>query len=413
MRALEIVDELVGCAGRGAGTDAERRAATRLAAELRSGGRLAELEPFWCRPNWALAASWNVALGIAGSLLSVGHPRLGAALILVALLSVLADAVFGISPGRRLTPERASQNVVSEPPRPAPEPLVRLIITANLDAGRVGLAYRDASRRRLARMRNLGGRAAPGWLGWTALGLVWVLISALLRNAGNRGAVVSVVQLIPTVGLVLCLALLLELASSAWGPSAGDNASGVAVAVALARALDTGPPAHAEVRLVLTGAGDGDGTGLRRYLRAHRGEHRPTNTVVLGIGPCGAGRPGWLRSDGPLVPLGFFSGLCALCREAAKFDPRLRFREHAGRGCSPAFPARRAGLPAITIGSFDEAGFVPRSHQPADTPEQMEPFALDVALEAALLLVDGIDGYLAGTRPEDDAGVSASRSGPP
>ena len=105
--------------------------------ELGSGGRLARLEPFWCRPNWALAQAWHALLGLAGGLVGVYHPTVGAVMVLAALLFVLADAITGMSPGRRLTPERASQNVSSsqESRTDAHDDRMRLILTANYDAG--------------------------------------------------------------------------------------------------------------------------------------------------------------------------------------------------------------------------------------------------------------------------------------
>src|ERR1700740_3825185 len=89
--------------GRGAGTDAERRAARWLAGQLRSTGRQVHLETFWCRPNWALAHAWHCLLAVAGSLVTVGNAPVGGGLILLALLSVLADVVGGSSLGGRLT----------------------------------------------------------------------------------------------------------------------------------------------------------------------------------------------------------------------------------------------------------------------------------------------------------------------
>ena len=142
MRALETAAGLEGFARRGAGSDSERRASKWLAAELTKAGRDVAIEPFWCRPNWPLAHLWHVGLALAGSLVSVASARAGAAMLLVALVSILADALTGISPGRRLTPERASQNVVAIPRRAQPrgdhDP-IQLIITANYDAGRAGL----------------------------------------------------------------------------------------------------------------------------------------------------------------------------------------------------------------------------------------------------------------------------------
>ena len=81
-------------------------------------GRSVRIEPFWCRPNWAATHAWHVLLGLIGSLVSVNSPRIGGAIVLAALLSVIVDERLGVSPGRRLTFERASQNVLAMPAQP-------------------------------------------------------------------------------------------------------------------------------------------------------------------------------------------------------------------------------------------------------------------------------------------------------
>src|SRR5436309_3145719 len=116
MGAAETVIGLTRFERRAAGSDAERRAALWLRDALQSRGREATIETFWSRPNWALAHSWHVGLGLAGSLVAVASARIGGGLILVALISIFADVLLGRSPGRRLTPEHASQNVVSPAP---------------------------------------------------------------------------------------------------------------------------------------------------------------------------------------------------------------------------------------------------------------------------------------------------------
>ena len=113
MRPAEMIATLARFEGRGAGTDAERRAASWLATEVETKHRTPHVEPFWCRPNWALAHAWHAALGLAGSLVTEADSRVGGALILIALLSLIADATAGVSLGRRLTREHASQNVTS------------------------------------------------------------------------------------------------------------------------------------------------------------------------------------------------------------------------------------------------------------------------------------------------------------
>jgi hypothetical protein len=393
---MSTVDTVAGLAGfpdRGAGSDAERRAARWLCEQLEAGGRDARLEPFWCRPNWALANLWHVALGLAGSLLATSSPRVGGALVLVALLSTIGDALTGRSPGRLLTPERASQNVVSESGGLTRR--VRLIITANYDAGRTGLAYRAGLRRPAAAVTRALGGATPGWAGWIAILLGWLLAVAIVRVGGAKGTTIGAFQLPPTVALVLALALLAELASAGFGPAAGDNASGVAAALAVTRALDCGPPRNASVELVLAGAGDGLPIGLRRYLRARRGALKAANTVVLGIAPCAAGDARWWVSDGPLVPQRYFGRLRELAARLAREEPHLRAAPHIGRGAAPAQPARAAGIPAIAIGCLDDNGLAARSHTNQDTPERIDSGAIDETVQFALMLVDAIDAYLA------------------
>src|SRR5436309_250665 len=241
MGATETVGALAAFEQRGAGTDTERRAALWLAGELASTPGAVRIETFWCRPNWALAHAWHTLLALAGSIVSVYSARVGGALLLVALLSVIADAFTGLSLGRRLTPERASQNVVAATPT-QPSDRIRLILTANYDAGRMGLAYRGRLRALSARVRTLTGGFTRGWLGWLCVAISALLAIAILRLEGSHGQAIGAIQLVPTAALVITLATLLELASAGFTPGAGDNGSGVALAIALARALAAAPP---------------------------------------------------------------------------------------------------------------------------------------------------------------------------
>ena len=402
MQAPQIAAGLEAFRDRGAGTDAERRAALWLAAQLAQSGRAGALETFWCRPNWALAHAWHVGLAIAGSLVSVSSPRLGGALLLSAAACVVLDELTGISPGRRLTPERASQNVIARSSGGTSERL-RLIVTANYDAGRAGLVYRDALRRPGATAQRVTRRLSLGWLGWLIVSIAWLEATAILRVDGNHGPAVGILQLPPTVGLVVALALLLELAGAGTSPGGGDNGTGVGVALALVRALDIARHANLRADIVLTGAGDAEGIGLRRYLRDHRADLAAQPTAVLGISPCTAGHVRWWRSDGRLWPLLYAVRLRRLAAAVATDAAYLHARSRDGRGATPALPARKARVPGLSIGCQDDRGLVPRSHQMGDTADAIDPAAADAAIQFGLLLVDAIDAALAA-----DAAVPAS-----
>jgi hypothetical protein len=403
MRALETVAGLEQFERRGAGTESERRAAQWLADQLAAAGREVVVEPFWCRPNWQLANMWHAGLAVAGSLVSVASAEAGASMLLAALVSILADAFAGISPGRRLTSERASQNVVAAAPAPGRRkpPPIRLIVTSNYDAGRAGLAYREGFRAATSALRRLTRGLTPGWLGWLSLAILWLLVLAILRIEGHTSQTIGAIQLPPTIALVFALALLLELATADPAPAAGDNGTGVAVAVELARALDVAPPRHIAADIVLQGAGDGEGIGLRKYLRARRREHTPANTVVLGIAACTGGSPRWWTSDGPLIPLRYSRQLATLCAGIAAADTGLGAASHGGRGSTPAFAARLVRRPAISIGCLDDRGTGPRSHRRDDTAAKIEPAAVDAAVQFGLMLVDEIDAWFGDRRRQE------------
>jgi hypothetical protein len=205
--------------------------------------------------------------------------------------------------------------------------------------------------------------------------ITWSLAIAVIRAAERHPPhALGVIQLPPTVALVLALALLLEAGAATYVPAANDNASGTAVAIALANALRAGPPRHLTVELVLQGAGNGQEIGMRKYLRTHRTE--PKNTIVLGIAPCANGNVQHWMSDGRLIPLRYSRTLRELC---ARLDAGAG---HRGRGATPAFPARARGLPAIAIGC------------PDGNAQSVEETALNRTLQFALVLVDAIDASL-------------------
>jgi hypothetical protein len=392
MEPMAAVETLEAFSGRGAGTDPERRAALRLAAQLSESGRQALIETFWCRPNWALTHAWHAALAVAGSLVSIASPVAGIAILGIALISTIADALAGISLGRRLTPERASQNVVA-PPK-AEHATARLVLTANYDSGRAGLAYRDVIRRPASALKVAVKGFTPGWIGWMVIAILWLLATSILRLDGHKSEVVGALELAPTVGFVVGFALLLDLAMADWSPGAGDNASGVAAVLAAAEALADSSPAHLDVEVVLTGAGQSQQIGLSRYVRRRRHQRKPGNTIVIGVAACGAGTPRWWSSDGALLPLHYARSLRHVADRVASDEAHLNARPCRGRGSAPGLPARYAGLPAITLGCLDRHDLASRSHQRSDVAPAIDPAAVEATVQFVLLVVDGVDAAL-------------------
>jgi hypothetical protein len=384
----DLVARLAAIAGRGACTDAERRAGALLRDELRDRGRAARLEPHWVRPQWPMAWALHAALAVTGSLVAVAAPAVGLAIVVVAFVSYVLDLTGRGQLLRAFFPRRATQVVVSEPPT-ASSP-VRLVIAATVDAPRTGAAFADLYVRAEARARRAlrGHLSSPPALVAFLMFLCGALAGA--RLAGVDGQALGAAQLVPTVGLLLAVGVLVDVALSAPSPGANADASGVAVALALADALDDAPPRNLDVEVVLAGAGDGRQLGMRAYVGERRHELRAEEVVVLALGPCGAGRPRFHVTEGLLFPLRLHPRLVALAERAATAEAHLRAAP-ARRGLTAALPARLRRWPALSVVCLDDEGRPPRARQPADTPDLVDPRAMQAALELCLAIVGRLD----------------------
>jgi hypothetical protein len=389
---------------RAPGSDAERRVAAWLGEHLRAGGRSARLETVWVRAQWPLVMALHAAAAVAGAVVSVWEPAIGLGVVLVVLASLIGDLLGRWYWLRRLTPRRATQNVVSPPPAPA---AIRLIVCANVDAGRAGAARGDPWALWEARLRRALRGHLPSVLGLLTFTVLLLAGVAGARLAGASGQTVGVIQLVPTVIALIAFAALIDIALSDASPGACDNASGVAVALELVRALDAAGLANLEVELVLAGAGDGPALGIAAHLRGRRRERRAEDTVVLSIEACAAGTPCWLARDGQLLPLRYHPRLVALCERIARDERHLQARGLASHGCAQAHPARRIGWPAIALGARDEHGRVPRAHTAADVPELVDERAMATTLELALALVSALDADLGARRVPSPAASAA------
>ena len=401
---MEIVRELCSFKGRLAGTDAERRAANRMAERIRETGRRAEIEPIHVQPQIGLVYAAHCALGFAGSLLAVELPVLGFALVLLAATSMYLDLNARLYLVRRLFFRRASQNVVSKGGSDAP---ARLVITAHLDAARTGAVYSPKRIRLFERVAN----AVPFALSpsrvlfWSLAYLVPVLG---VRAAGVDSDLLSVLQLPATLVLLVGVFTLVDIELSQIVPGANDNASGVATALSLVGELQAERPSNLDVWIVLTGGEECLMQGMRSFVRAHRGALDRSSTYVLNIDSVGAGDVRFEVGEGPAVTYELGSRLTELCAAITDADAEgpNRFRAAPLRHgfATDALPARLAGIPSTTIICLAPGAIVPPNyHTAADVPEAIEPEALDRAHGFALELIRRLDADVsrrAGAEPK-------------
>ena len=318
--------------GRAAGTDAERRAARHLERRLRAIGREADLEPLDIWPHAARAHALHALLAIAGSLVAVGTPALGASLVLGAALLTALDVTGVLRLTRLLTGRRASQNVVS---REGGDKAGIIVVVARYDGP-----------------RRAGGLA---WLTryvrdpWAALvgSMLLLLVVCTLRVAGLEGTGLSAVQFVPTAALVVLAAFLLEAATAE--PAAGDaNDAGVVTALRLAERLG-GRLEHLDLWLLFSGAQQPFALGMWGWLRRGRAERGGRRTFVVGLHDLEAQELRFARRHGALVPLRVDPALLYLCREVV--EDGVEASDVVIREPVDAAAATTRRLPAITLTS--------------------------------------------------------------
>jgi hypothetical protein len=315
------------------GSDAERRAALALADELRAEGREVRVLPLWVHTAWWAPQALAAALGVAGSIVAVATPLPGLLLALAGLAIALTELT-PLHPLRRLTIRRATQNVVGAPSAIADD-AVTLVLTAAVDRERRGLA------------RRLPG----GILRWSIASLSLVAGCAAARLADVDGDWLGIVQLPPTLVLLLCTLALLDQAVA--DPPDGDRAA-VDTVIRVSAALDARPPSRLAVAVVLAGAGGARSAGLRAWLRARKRRGIDSGRVaLLHLEPTPGDPPSWWTHDGDLVASALHPQLVTAARSAAAAEPALGALPRRRPLGTAAGRARGAGWPALAIGAGD------------------------------------------------------------
>ncbi len=240
------------------------------------------------RPNWVPSPGLAHPGGDWRELARGPPRRAGRGDRPMGVAGVVADGLTGYSPGRRLTREHASQNVVSRAANEPDQSRVRLIVTANYDAAdRPGLPRCAPPRPRLRRLA--GPSAFDGWAGFGARHGV-LLVIAVRHWAAITGSAIGVV--IPTAGLVFppgtCRVGRGTARAGGLGQRRRDRGGDVARACARRRAASPG----------WTSSWSSVARGGVRHGRSQapsalrRGELGPATTIaVLGARLAGGGRP--------------------------------------------------------------------------------------------------------------------------
>jgi hypothetical protein len=389
---IGLIRDLCSFERRGAGTDAERRAAGWLAGRLRALGRRVEVESIYVHPQAALVEAAHCTIGFAGSLAAIASPPVGFGLVLLAAASMYLDLNGRLYLLRRLFFRRASQNVVS--PGGRADAPARLIVSAHYDAPRSGWIFGPGRVRIAGRVqRFLGLPIGPSRVVFWSLAALLPILGA--RLAGVDDTVLSVVQLVPTLILLLGAFALAEVQLSDVVPGANGNASGVATALSLADVLAADPPRNLDVWIVLAGAEDCLMEGMRAFVRAHRSELEPADTFFVNLDSVAAGELRYVTSEGLAVGFEMDRRVVELCGAIASAAPETGERAPARLAWGLAgdgFPLRLARYPGTTITATAPGSGVAVDHRlPDDGAAIVDARTLEDAHGFALELVRQLD----------------------
>ena len=236
---------------------------------------------------------------------------------------------------RSLFFRRASQNVVS--PGLRPDAPLRLVLVAHYDAARSGYVFGERGLR-LARRLSRRGRVLLGpWrlIFWAGMAPLLAILGA--RMAGFEPGWLSILQLFPTVLLVLAVFLLLDIALSGTVPGAYDNASGVAAVLSAAQRLETESPHNLDVWVVLSGAEEYLSEGMRSFVRDNLPLERE-RTVFVNVDSVSYGEVHYETSEGPVISTRLDAATVELCEALSAADP-------ANRAAPGALPAQHGRPP--------------------------------------------------------------------
>jgi acetylornithine deacetylase/succinyl-diaminopimelate desuccinylase-like protein len=354
---------------RASGSVDERQAQEFLAEEFERRGLSIAWQPFRASGSLYAVLAWHYAVAVAGSVVFVWQPLVGALLQLLAGISYLLDCHYRAYLLRRLVPLVRSQNLIATISAAGSSRPVRrrVVLTAHADAAPTGWMFEPAFlyliQRLVPQRPAILRRHMFGWLAC----LVVMIVLAVIRVTTDwwwfpiwYGAL-TLASLVP---LVLMLQIV-------WKhrivPGANDNLSGCAALVVLAERLQSGLPDDCEVVLVVTGCEESGRGGAEALAREMRAEWPPPNTTFLVLDTISGGELRYM-AEGEIWPIEPPSNLVELIQAVARETGREALRAyHAPAGATDAAPLLLAGYDAVCFSRIDERIDLPRNyHLPTD-----------------------------------------------
>lgn len=315
-------------------------------------------------------------------LIGVLLPPLGLVLLLGVMGLMLAD-IHGQVRIADWLPAGKSVNVLSIVP-PRESEVRRLIVTATLDTGQVGMLSR----------KHWGFVYAWLHVAILAAQVVAVLIAIAIVARGNDS--LAPLFAIPGLALVVILALLGEREQqNVHSPGAITNASGLATLIELAGQTEERPPRWIEVWFLGLGASTASGAGISEFLKKNTLD--PDITYFVHLQSPGGGTPVIPKTTGaglrsapatPLLTWIFESVRGDLIETNIRTINRLPFT-------TQSYATHRAGYQSIVVAGVDAQNRIPLLDDAEDLPYQVHETSIGDTVQFLSAAIEALDREVA------------------
>lgn len=357
---------------------AERRAAELIADRLSKRGLSVEQQAFDGYSTFAMP--YGAALGVALLGMPVARRRPLLASALAAAGAALTSAEDGLirRPLTRAMARYPSRNLVARI-EPSEEAERTVCLVCHLDSSRSGLMFH---RRFLPFLH--------AWIGTQAAAFAIAVAGPLLRRLPLGRSLIAGAYGVLIAGLGVLIERELR---GVDVPGANDNASGVAAVATLAGELHADPLASTRVVCLFTGCEEAGVLGADAFVRELEAGEEDWRWWAF-INFDGVGAPAtlrFLRQEGVLSKWPADAHLARLAQEVSQRRPELGVEgtSHNAGLTYDTTPVMARGGRAITFSTQDST--IPNYHSPTDTVENLDPSALERAIEVGREMLAAID----------------------
>ncbi len=316
---------------------------------------------------------------VYGVILVHGATALFAALLVIlTLASELFELGFSDNMLRQLVSKGKSQNVSVVIP-PSGEHRQDLVLIGHIDTQRTPLIFRTPRW-----VEAYKAFTTVAFVLFTWQGIIF-LVGAITRWSWAWYAAIP-----SALCALLLLGICIEADRTPFTAGANDNASSVGMVLTLAEELSKNPLNHTRIYAVCTGCEEVQHYGTIDFFRRNRAQMRSPRALVFELLGCAG--PGWLTSEGIIVPFHSDPVLRKQVEDLSSSHPEWgAYPVKITGGNSEMADCLRASVPAITIFGLTRTGEAPYWHTLADTFDKIDPQVLTKTYVLTHALIQSID----------------------